>query len=180
MNLFFKNTTQNTSCIWGGRSAWHTGAQNSSEHLWETAISHSWGYYWGTWLELNMLILTFIEVNIATELWGPILKVLLQQNSPSAEGGACPSTDEHIGLGVTGQEEWLNCCVHQQQFQLTLVGFLVGFESLMTWQTCEVFIVDAGILPAPFLAFPCDWDRWVWHMQLKIVLPLKAKRLKIG
>lgn len=51
------------------------------------------------------------------------------------------------------------------------------WQSCVTGQTCEVFIVDAGILPTPWLAFPWDWDRWVWHMKLKIVvLPLKAKR----
>lgn len=178
VNLFFKKATKITSCICGGSSPWYTGAFSSSEHLWETAVSHSWGYYWGTWLEHKPSheILTFLEVNIATEL-RTYFKSASATEFPQCWGRRLSLRWwSHCSGCDRGQGEWLNCCVHQQPLQLTLVGFFVGFESFVTWQTCEVFIADADILPAPWLAFPCNWDRWVWHMKLKIVLPLKAKR----
>lgn len=135
VNLFFKKATQNTSCIWGGSPAWHTGAWDFSEHLWET-ISHSWGSYWGTWLEHkpSHVNTDFHRGKYSSWAVRTYFRSASETEFPQCWGrGLSISWWSHCSGCNRGQEEWLNCCVHQQPFQLTLIRFLVSFDSLV-WQ----------------------------------------------
>lgn len=152
----------------------------SWEHLWETCISHSLGYYLDTWLQHKTS-----HVNIDFH-WGNYsnwaVSTYFKSASPllsslAAEREAWPWAGDPIALATT-DERWSDWSVLCSPWAiLASPGWVsAGFwQSLMWWQACWVFIVDAGVPLATWLAYPSDWGRWVWHMKLQIVLLLLKK-----